>query len=72
MPAGRFGSVYAHFKNVFPERLAEAFIAGSCLRHEGTSLDRTGFSGHVRFTPDSDRIADIPYRELRANIGRSA
>jgi hypothetical protein len=27
-----------------------------------------GLSGHVRSTPDSDRIADVPDRQLRANM----
>jgi hypothetical protein len=33
----------------------------------GSNRYRIGLSGHVRFAPGSDRIADIPDRQLRAN-----
>jgi hypothetical protein len=36
------------------------------LTRPGSISTELGLSGHVRSTPDSDRIADVPDRQLRA------
>jgi hypothetical protein len=47
---------------------ADATVRQGKARPLRVILDRNGYPRHVRFAPDSDRIADISGRPLRADI----
>jgi hypothetical protein len=52
-----------------PPQAGQPLIRSKQLRHVrvGSFLTELGCPRHVRFTPGSDRGADIPVRQLRAN-----
>jgi hypothetical protein len=47
---------------------SRGWLLASADVSNGSISTELGLSGHVRSTPDSDRIADVPDRQLRANM----